>query len=188
MRKYILYFLFIFLILYCSEYLHASEDMKGMLIYGKNFSFLVSEPEGWKGYTSDAYRYGLNAYFCIGEYDFDSSPEAMYIRVLSKGDYSVEEHLKIDMNNFKKKKSKVTFEDFKVVNLGYKYASKKYIIDDKTCDYLCYILPDKDSSVYLIFVLTVKKEVCNKYLDSFNELLKSFTWIGQDVKVQNKTN
>lgn len=187
MRKLSLYFLVIFLILYCPKYLNASEDMKGMLIYGKNFSFLVSEPDGWKGYTSDAYRYRLSAYFCIGKYNFDSSPGAMYIRVLSKGDSSVEEHLKIGMNNFKRKKNKVIFEDFKVVNLKYKYASKKYLIDNKTCDYLCYLDPGKDSLVYLLFVLTAEKEICNKYLDAFNELLKSFTWIGQDVKVQNKT-
>ena len=181
MKKIILCVFIIFLFTISTLY---SKD--AMIVYGQNFAFSIKEPANWNGYTEDAYKYTVNAYFCLSNSNFNNSPAVIYIRILDKAGYEVKKHLEIDMKNFKKKKKKIEFKEFKINKLNYKFASKIYIIDDKFVDYLCYLDPGKDSSAYLIFVLNGKKKISKKYKKDFIKIIKSFFWLGQNVILQEK--
>ena len=111
-----------------------------------------------------------------------SSPALIYIRVLNKSGYDISEHLIADMESYKKKGKKVEFEDYKSDDITYRYVSKKYLINNQYCDYLVYLDPSEDSSVYLLFVLSVEKAICGDHIKLFNAFLCTFTWIGQDVR------
>lgn len=152
--------------------------------YGKDWSFMVTEPPGWTGITSDANRYQVNLYFPMPGYDLNSSPVLMYARVLEKSGITVKRSLELDMLDFTKRKKSIEFLEFPVGSLNYEYASKKYVIDQNQVDYLCYIDPGPATPYYVIFVLTGPNGECEKYLNDFLALIRSFKWLNMTVKEQ----
>lgn len=163
------------LFLFCLGGVASAQD--ALLVYGQDFSFKVTEPQGWEGVTADANRNRVNIYFRMPGYDFNSSPALMYIRVLTKDGLTVQQHLEVDMQAFSQRKKSVVFEVFDVPGLSYKQASKKYIINDNQVDYLCYLDPGDKYNQYVIFVLTGPKGMAEKALDEFIPLLQSFIWL-----------
>jgi hypothetical protein len=166
----------------------TKNDLKSMMIWGDGFSFNIEEPDKWHGYTDDASQHGFNVYFVYDTFNFSTSPALIYGKVMSKSRLSVQEHLEADMENYRKSDKKVDFKNFKIANIDYEAATKKYIIDDKTCDYLCYLDPGKNIDVYLIFVLNAYMNVCDDFTKTFSELISSFRWLGvKAITNQNKT-
>jgi hypothetical protein len=161
----------------------ADSDMKGLIIDGRNFWFMISEPDGWSVEINDANARKLNAYFVPHGYTFNNAPGVMYIRVLDKQGLTVEQHLAADGDDFKKRHS-VQFKKFNMHGIRYRYATRLDLIDNQYCDYLCYVDPGATYQSYLIFVLSADMKVCNKYTDLYRTFLKSFFWGGDDVRVQ----
>jgi hypothetical protein len=154
-----------------------------LIIFGKGFSFSVIEPEGWLCHTEDAYRYQMNAYFCLGKKRINKSPAIMHITVHDKGGDTVQQSLAFDMENYKKKHpEKLEFLESPIDALAYEFAAKTFLIDDKTIDYVCFVDPDKNSPLYLVFVLHGAKEESPKYEKDFISLIKSFFWLTGDVR------
>jgi hypothetical protein len=58
------------------------------------------------------------------------------------------------------------------------------LINDKDIDYLCYVDPDNNSPLYVIFVLSGTKELSNLYLKDFEKLVQSFIWIRNKVDIE----
>ncbi len=143
---------------------------------GKLDSFSLVPPKKWKVNIDDANDRGMYAYMVMDEYTFETSPAIIYVRLMDKTDLGVDEHLKADMDDYRKKKIDVSFHPFKVGNLNYTYAARKYTFGKKSCDYVCYIDPGKNDQSYLIFVLTTDYEHCNSYTQEFRSVLKSFQW------------
>jgi hypothetical protein len=150
------------------------DDLKTML-KGKD-SFFISPPRDWTVDIDDANAREMYAYFVVNGYTFETSPGVIYIRLMDKMGLTVSDHLKADMDHYRKDNAKVKFETFKVSGLHYTYAAKKYRIKDKSCDYVCYIDPDKEQQSYLIFVLTANEKNCSAYEGLFVDMLKSFSW------------
>jgi hypothetical protein len=127
----------------------ASADVNSIkgLIEGKD-SFSIIKPQNWTVHVDDAKTKGLYAYLVVNGYTYDDSPGLMYIRVMDKLGLSVEEHLKSDMDSYRKMKTPVKFEPFRIHKLKYAYAAKKYTIDKTPCDHLCYLDPGKEEPVY----------------------------------------
>jgi hypothetical protein len=100
----------------------------------------------------------------------------LLVRFMDKMGLAVSDHLKADMDYYRKNNIKVKFDRFSVDNLNYQYAAKKYRIEDKSCDYVCYIDPGRQEQSYLIFVLTTDIKHCSKYEGLFVNMLKSFSW------------
>jgi len=159
----------------------GSSQMDQLLIYGNGWMFNVKEPKGWRCYTEDAYRYHMNAYFCLGKKNINNSPATMNIEVLRKGGKTLQERLAIDMEDYKKQSKSLEFLDFLVDGIKYESISKIYIINDKTTDYVCFLDPSKDSPWYLVFVLHGPKEESPKYEKDFLALIRSFSWLGGTV-------
>ncbi len=154
----------------------AAKDWRGMIIYGHGFCFALSEPKLWEGRTEDAGKYEVNVYFVQKGYNFNNAPCLMYARVLDKAGYSVKQSLEFDMEQYRGKDKKIKFYDFDVGKLDYEYASKIYEMSNGTTDYCAYIDPGKEIPLYLIFVLTGKKELVKQEKETFISLVKSFNW------------
>ena len=163
------------LFLFCLGGVAAAQD--ALLVYGQDFSFKVTEPQGWQGVTADANRNRVSIYFRMPGYDFNTSPALMYIRVLNKEGLTVHQHIEVDMQAFSQRKKSVVFESFYVRDLIYKQASKKYIIDGDQIDYLCYLDPGEKYNQYVIFVLTGPKGMSEKVFEAFVPLVQSFSWL-----------
>lgn len=155
---------------------------QGLIVYGNRFAFGVTEPGDWRGYTEDAYRYQVNIYFCLGKTNIDHTPVLMHIRVEDKFSDTLQKSLSSDMDKFAKQVKKIEFLDFDLGQLKYEYASKIYLMDDKTTDYLCYIDPDKKLPIHLVFVMHGPKDKCPKYEKDFTSLITSFIWMGSGLK------
>lgn len=151
-------------------------------VYGKDWSFMVSEPAGWTGITSDVNKYQVNLYFPMAGYDINSSPVLMYVRVLEKNGNTVKKSLEFDMLDYSQRKKRIEFLEFPVGTLNYDYASKKYLINQDQVDYLCYIDPAPASPYYVIMILTGPKGECDNYLDNFLYLVRSFKWLKVTVQ------
>ena len=150
-----------------------------LAVYGDQFYFLVSEPANWKGYTYDADKNSLNAYFCLPGYRWNNSPAVMYIRVMTKAGATVEQSLGADMKDFSLRKASMAFADLEIKDVPYHYAAKEYLIDNMDRDYLCYIDLGQDWPFYVIFVLSGPKDVSPAYLNDFGNLVRSFQWGGK---------
>jgi hypothetical protein len=150
------------------------DDLKTML-KGKD-SFFISPPPDWIVEIDNAKARDMYAYFVMKGHTFETSPGVIYIRLMDKMGLAVSDHLTADMDHYRKNSAKVKFETFKVRDLHYTYAAKKYRIKDKSCDYVCYIDPDKEQQSYLIFVLTANEKNCSTYEGLFVDMLKSFSW------------
>lgn len=159
----------------------SAKDLRGMIIYGDGFSFTLSEPKLWEGNTQDASRYELNVYFVQKGYNFDNTPCLIYARVMDKGGYSIQQNLEYDMEQYRGKDKKIKFFDFNMGRLDYDYASKIYDLSNGLNDYCVYIDPGKEVPLYLIFVLSGKKEIVKQEKETFISLIKSFKWLTTDV-------
>lgn len=157
----------------------SMQEKDALIIYGKGFVFSVLEPKKWTCHTEDAYRYRMNAYFCLGKNNINDSPAIMHITVFGKAEDTILESLAYDIENYKKHYKQIELKDFPIEGLRYEYASKTFVIEDKTVDYVCFLDPDKKSKLYLVFVLHGPKEVSPDYEKDFITLIKSFTWLGQ---------
>ncbi len=154
-----------------------AQKKDALFIYGKGWSFWVIEPKGWLCHTEDAFRYQMNAYFCLGKKNIDNSPAIMHISIHKKGGDTIEQELAFDMEDYSKHSTKIEFLEFPISALTYTFVTKIYVIDDKTTDYLCYIDPDKNSPLFLVFVLHGPKEESPKHEKDFLSLVKSFSWM-----------
>ena len=150
------------------------DDLKTML-KGKD-SFFISPPRDWTADIDDANARDLYAYFVIKGHTFETSPGVIYIRLMDKMGLAVSDHLMADMDYYRENTIKVKFDTFSPGELKYAYAAKKYRIKGKSCDYVCYIDPDKKQQSYLIFVLTADEKNCSTYEGVFVDMLKSFSW------------
>jgi len=159
-----------------------AQKKDALLIYGEGFSFWVIEPEGWLCHTEDAFRYRMNAYFCLGKKKISKSPAIMHITVLDKGGETVQQSLAFDIANYKKNSKTLEFLESPIDALAYEYAAKTFLIDDKTLDYVCFVDPDKSSPLYLVFVLHGPKEESPRYEKDFVSLVKSFFWMAAGSK------
>ncbi len=60
------------------------EKMKGFILRGQEFWFLIREPDGWNVNIDDAAKRQLNAYFVMNGYSYASTPALIYVRVMNK--------------------------------------------------------------------------------------------------------
>jgi len=174
---------FVLMMILAGLAVHA-QQMDALLIHGQGFSFWVKEPKGWTCHTEDAGQYRLNAYFCVGENDVSRSPAIMHITVYGKGGVSIQDGLTFDAENYKQHAKKIEFLEFPIGELKYECASKVYVIDDKTTDYVCFLDPGKELPLYVALVLHGPKEVSPKYEKDFLALIKSFHWLTTNVLIK----
>ena len=160
----------------------GSSQMDQLLIFGNGWMFNVKEPTGWTGHTEDAYQYHVNIYFCLGKKTFSKSQVVMHISVNSKRGETLQQKMDYDIAYYKKQHKKIELQEFPMGELAYEVLSKKYTYDEKTIDYVCFLDPDKDSPLYLVFVLNGPKEDSPKYEQDFLSLIRSLSWLGGNVK------
>ena len=83
----------------------------GLIVYGRDFAFTVSEPEGWKGDTSAAERYGVNiVFFPIGQ-SSRAHDVTIRVNVISKENEDTKEDLKADRDEYREKYPNVQFAE-----------------------------------------------------------------------------
>jgi hypothetical protein len=143
-------------------------------------AFSVIPPKKWSTHIDDANEKEMYAYFVMNGYTYADSPGLIYVRLLDKEGLSVSEHMKRDMDGYRKNKDKgdVKFEKFTVSGLHYTHAERKYVYANKSCDYVCFIDPGKEEASYLVFVLTAEYKQCDAYKNDFEAMLRSFIWNG----------
>lgn len=153
-----------------------------LIIFGQGFMFSVVEPKGWRCHTDDAFRYKMNAYFCLGSKSIKRSPAIMHIAIYDKEGDTIQQSLAFDRENYRKHSKSIEFLDFPIDELAFEFAAQTFVIDDKTIDYVCFLDPDKDSPLYVVFVLHGPKQESPKHVEAFRSLIKTFRWLGSPAK------
>lgn len=149
-----------------------------LIFMGSNVKFKVNQPENWRCYSDGASKLGYNAYFCIEDCDYNSSPAIMYVKVIAKDGYSVEERLEENMKEIKNEFPEVQFKEFSFAEVKNNYSAKLYCYNKK-CEYLCYLEPKGklESSKYVIIGLSGPEEISPNYEADFIKLVQSFEGI-----------
>jgi hypothetical protein len=149
--------------------------MNALLVYGKDFMFGVTEPDGWVGDTSDkATRRLVNIVFFPKDKTSKANKVKIRIRVNSKVDENTLEVLNADTAGLRKKFSKLELEDLTVEHAGWKTYAKLLFVPGSIYEYVAYLNPGPDSR--LMFSVALSKtgsRASDAELKAFAEILES---------------
>ena len=112
----------------------------GLLVYGADFVFAVTEPQGWTGDTSNAEKWGCNALF----YPKGEVPEnatLIRVNVARKSGDDVSEALKVDMERYKGRYPEVQFKNIDVAHADYRSFAKLFLSPGQFSEYVAYLDP-----------------------------------------------
>ena len=152
--------------------------LNSLLIETEQYSYKVTEPLKWRGFTADAAKYLVDVYLAMDKYTFSDSPAIMYVKTQKKSGYSAKQHLAWDIDDLKSRNDGIQINDLRVGEMYYEYAARVYQADMKHINYLCYVDPGPNEPYYLVFTLSGAKEICDNNKEIFIFLLKSFWWMG----------
>jgi hypothetical protein len=150
-------------------------EMNALLVYGKDFMFGVTEPDGWVGDTSDrATHRQVNIVFFPKGKASKSKNVDIRIRVNSKVDENTIEDLNADIAGYRKKFPKLMLEDLTVEHPKWKTYPKLLFVPDSFYEYVAYLNPGPESR--LMFSVALSKtgsRASEAELKAFEEILES---------------
>jgi hypothetical protein len=153
------------------------EKMNALLVYGKDFLFGVTEPDGWVGDTGgQAARRQVNIVFFPKNKLSKSNKVEIRIRVNSKVDENTIEDLNADIAGYRKKFPNLQLEDLPVEHPKYKTFPKLLFVSGSFYEYVTYLNPGPESR--LMFSIALSKtgsRASDAELRAFEEILKSLS-------------
>jgi len=151
---------------------------KNLIVYGKDFSFGVKEPEGWKGDIDHAADYNSNIIFYKSKEDLDNGGALVQVYNFSKQDEKTEEDLKYDIKSYEDKYQDLKKEDLKVSHKEYKCYSKMVYVKNKFYQYTVYVNPGvKYKSGVSVAMNISKRPATEDELKAFREIIASLVML-----------
>ena len=157
------------------------------LVYGSGHSFWISAPNGWILDNSSGVNKGLHAVFYPKGSTWENSIAVMYVNTAErKPDESLDDFIKGDTENFKKKGSpNIKIQNAEPIKTkDGKIARVRLFTGDQweNSEGVAYI---QENKVIVVIVLTSRTAAdFQKSLSSFQELVKSYQFFTEDVRVE----
>jgi len=150
-----------------------------LLIHGDNFVFKVWEPPGWTGDWSAAKDYEANMIFFPESAESKSFGMSIRIRVNSKQDEDLAQDLAADMEEYRKERPGVQFEDLAVRHPKYATAPKTFFKPSEWYEYVAYLNPGPgDPHIFSVSMSKKRKPATDSELAAFRRVLESITSVG----------
>jgi len=128
-------------------------DLKSLMVYGRDWIFAVREPDGWLGDTgSCAADEGVNILFLPAGKTMGTSDVNVSIVVWQKTDDDLGQDLAIDMQRYKKQYPKIRFSDFSAHDDCCTTWSKVYYYAGRQ-DWTVYVNPGRGYKWYAVISL-----------------------------------
>jgi len=103
----------------------SGKKMKGLIVYGEGFSFMVKEPDGWRSDIGKiAGKYGANVVFLPSAQESRKLDVTIRVRVNQKQDENTIEDLNCDMQEYSQKYPEAEFSDLAAAHGEYATFAK----------------------------------------------------------------
>ncbi|HVP90262.1 MAG TPA: hypothetical protein VMS75_03490 [Terriglobales bacterium] len=151
--------------------------MNALLVYGNDFMFGVTEPDGWIGDTSDkATRRKVNIVFFPADKASRANNVNIRIRVNSKLDENTIEDLNADIGGYRKEFPRLMLADFTVEHPKYKTYPKLLYVPDSFYEYVVYLNPGPDARLMFSVAMSKKGSPASEVeFKAFREVLASIS-------------
>jgi len=153
------------------------------IVYGRDFSFGVKEPDGWRGDTGEiASKYQANVIFLPSQEESLKHDVTIRVLVSKKSDENTIEDLNYDMQQYKKKYPTAQFKDLNVAHSEYKTFARNVFVLNQFYEYVAYLNPGPGKS--LIFSVSMSKmnaPATDGELKAYESVLESVQWLTSRV-------
>jgi hypothetical protein len=151
----------------------ATPKLNAMVVYGADFAFSVSEPDGWIGDTENAAQWNCNVFF----YPKGQDPkDATLIRVTvaSKVSDDTNNDLKADMDRYSQHYPKVLFKNLEASHPAYRSFPKLFLVPGEFSEYVTYLNPGPKSRHLLSVSMSKQRSEANpQELATYRTALRS---------------
>jgi hypothetical protein len=165
-------------------------EQYGGIIYGKNHSFMLTAPEGWIIDNKSGIPNGLHAVFYPKGSSWSKATAMMYANTASKkvaGNETIGKVIEYDISQFKKKSPDLAVKDAEPLPISKgKKAIIKYFSGDNFNNHEAIAYIDENKVVVIIVLSSRSKEEFENSLPAFKELLNSYQFLTEDVRIENK--
>lgn len=166
-----------------SMFATAKGTRDGLIVYGENFSFTVSEPLGWHGDTDRAESFGANIVFYRASEIAGKSSALIRIRINTKTDENTAADLKADMDGYRKQYPKIQFHKVEVSHPKYAVFSKLFVVPGAFYEYVVYLNPGpKVPYLFSASMNTQKRRAIPDELAAFQQVVASISFLTANVK------
>jgi hypothetical protein len=135
------------LFLFSSSAVCAASD--ALMVYGDNFIFSVTEPEGWTGDIGNAEKFAANIVLHEEGRPPGSAVGVIRVRVSNKKDENTSEDMKADKDSYAGVVG-IQFKDIEVVcRRQYRCLASVFFVPGKLYEYVTYLSPGEGKPVLL---------------------------------------
>lgn len=188
MKSIELLLLFIFLSLFSETY--SQEDTSHTaIIYGNDNSFVVKAPKGWILDTKSGLSSGLTAVFYPLGSSWEKGTTVMYCNSASKkvkGNETLQQIMDFDIGRFKNEQGAEISEGGKVITSDSNVAIIKNFYNKKNKNFEAVAYIDESNVVVFLVISSRDKDDFEKSFESFNEFVKSYYYLTDNVKIEDK--
>lgn len=133
-----------------------------LVVHGKEFSFSLTEPDGWRGETATASKYDASIVFSPANQRSDSADVTIRVCVRKKIDEHIAALLAAETDSYRKKYPDVRCGDLMIDHPSYATYSKLCFVPRQFYDYISYINAGKDVADVFIIEMSVAKRPANE--------------------------
>lgn len=165
------------------------DSANGGIVYGKNHAFGVNAPTGWVLDNKSGVNVGLQAVFYPAGDSWNSAVSVMYCNTALKevkGNETIEKVIEYDINIFKNKSKADVKDGDNLQTDDNNTAIVKNFYDSTNKNYETVAYIDEKDVVVLLVLSSRNKEDFEKSLEPFKELVSSYFFITDQVKINDK--
>jgi len=150
-----------------------------LIVYGKDFAFIVKEPDGWRGDTgARASKYHVNVVFLSDGKASRKQDVTIRVSVNTKTDENTVEDLNYDMQQYKKEFPAAQFSDLDMTHPEYKTFARTVFVPNVFWEYVAYLNPGPGKP--RIFSVAMSKKdlpASDGELKAYKAILNSVQWL-----------
>lgn len=165
-------------------------EMKTGIIYGSNHAYSLTAPDGWVLDNKSGVNQGLYAVFYKQGESWDKAGTVMYTNTASlevNAQKSIEQLIKYDLDNFKKKYSDIQIVDAKdIVIKENVVAIVKYLSGKSYGNYEAMAYINAGKTGIMIIMSSRTKQGFDNSLSAFENLVKSYLFMADKVIIKKK--
>ena len=168
----------------------GQNDMKTGIIYGANHAYSLTAPDGWVLDNKSGVNQGLFAVFYKQGESWDKAETIMYTNTASLEDNAhrtLEQLIKYDLDNFKKKYSDIQIVDAKeIVIKGKVVAIVKYLSGKSYRNFEAMAYINAPKTGIMIVMSSRTKKGYDDSLIAFESLVRSYLFMADKVIIEKK--
>lgn len=161
------------------------------IIYGNNHSFMLTAPNGWVLDNKSGVPNGLHAVLYPVGSSWTNATAVMYANTVDKsvsGNETLDKVIEHDVDTFKKRSQNLALKegDFLSTSSQNKKATAKHFSGDLYNNYEAVAYIDENKVVVIIVLSAKNRDAYEKSLPSFKELVGSYQFFTEDVRIDKK--